>query len=286
MRSLVWLLPLGLLVVACGRTTTDSQSTDALAVSGEACATMGATAPAADGCNTCSCAEDGWVCTEEACLEPECTAGAVKDDGCNTCSCAEGGTWTCTERDCPVEPACEPGDRKDADDGCNSCHCTERGTWGCTLVYCEAPECAPPKELPADVACVAVIAYGQSPSTGACCVYPSPCHVPDDWTAYNTLEECEGTCTPGAQKTAEDGCNTCTCAEDGTWGGCTEIACPVAACSGPDEPQVQGGCFGPPAFARSESTGDCCYLSAACGETEGWVNFETQAECETWDNGQ
>jgi len=132
---------------------------------------------------------------------------------------------------CPPDPACEEGETKDADDGCNSCFCTERGTWACTLVYCGEPQCAPARELPADVACVAVIAYGQEPNSGLCCEYPSPCQVPDGWTPFNTLEECEGSCTPGATKTADDGCNTCTCADDGTWGGCTEIACPPG--SGP-----------------------------------------------------
>src|SRR5688500_5746508 len=99
MRSFTWLLftgllPLGLALVACGRITTDPPSNDVLPTTGNACGTKGTTALAADGCNRCSCTEEG--------------------------------TWSCTELDCPADPSsCEEGDTKYADDGCNTCTCSE-----------------------------------------------------------------------------------------------------------------------------------------------------------------
>jgi len=278
MRSLSWLLSLGLVVgglvvSACGGATSGPQSSDTHAVSGQACAEPGATAPAMDGCNDCTCGDDGWACTKRACPDtgacidgetkgddcsscscldggwvcidfacnPDpgelCTQDDVKDagDGCNTCSCNSEGTWSCTRSACV--DTCTEGDTKPADDGCNTCSCRDN-TWLCTLSVCEDPadpECAPAKELPADVACVAVIAYARAPDTAVCCQYPSPCQVPDGWTSFNTLEECqvgEEACDAGSQKPADDGCNTCSCTDAGDWA-CTEIACPEGvACGG------------------------------------------------------
>ena len=70
-----------------------------------------------------------------------CEEGDIQDDGCNTCSCLEG-SWSCTDRACPdptggdPEPECEPGDTRLADDGCNTCGCTEDGFWACTQIGC------------------------------------------------------------------------------------------------------------------------------------------------------
>jgi hypothetical protein len=70
----------------------------------------GDTFPASDGCNMCSCGEDGNVsCTEIACAPDTCVYdGRVypvggtfpSTDGCNTCSCGEGGQVACTKRAC------------------------------------------------------------------------------------------------------------------------------------------------------------------------------------------
>jgi len=73
----------------------------------------------------------------------ECSDGDTKpaDDGCNTCTCDENGNWACTEMAC-VAPSdagaeqCSAGDTKPADDGCNSCTCDENGNWGCTEMGC------------------------------------------------------------------------------------------------------------------------------------------------------
>jgi hypothetical protein len=290
MRYLSSLLSLGLFLVACGGTTADPQASDMLAVSGQACADPGMTATAMDGCNTCTCGEDGWACTRQACppgdvceegdskasadgcnacgcvdgawacttvdcSEPaDCAEGDTKtaDDGCNKCSCSADGTWACTDMACG--DICAPGDTKDAGDGCNTCGCTDDGLWACTLIACEEPgdrECAPAKEPLDGALCVTVIAYGRS-ADGLCCMYPTPCEVPDGYTSFNTLEECEGidgSCTPGEQK--DEDCNSCTCEEGGTWA-CTEKACAV------DEGVACGGWLG-----------DTCGEAEYCAYEEG-----------------
>ena len=91
-----------------------------------------------DGCNTCTCTDDGfWACTEIGCEPTECEPGDTRDaeDGCNTCSCDDAGMWACTDQACETE--CEPGDTQPAKDGCNTCFCDDDGTWGsCTEIAC------------------------------------------------------------------------------------------------------------------------------------------------------
>jgi cysteine-rich repeat protein len=96
----------------------------------------GDTMPSDDGCNTCTCTDGGWACTEKASDGPvACEDGESKPagDGCNTCSC-EDGNWLCTEIGCPNE--CQPGDVKMEE--CNSCECYEGG-WVCTDAACPDP---------------------------------------------------------------------------------------------------------------------------------------------------
>jgi hypothetical protein len=50
----------------------------------------GATAPAADGCNTCSCANGAWACTEKMCGQ-EASCGGIAGLACSpTAYCAYG----------------------------------------------------------------------------------------------------------------------------------------------------------------------------------------------------
>lgn len=292
MRASWILASLGLFLIACGGTTEPPSSMHTQPAPGIACSDVGMTAPADDGCNTCTCTEDGWtctliycgdpavcepgdskvaddgcnscgcsedgtwVCTEIGCVGDEaCTPGSEKpaDDGCNMCSCESDGTWACTDLDC--SPECDPGEQKDAEDGCNSCWCSDEGRWNCTLVYCGEPTepgaCPPPPLPEEDTVCAAVIAYGRS-ADGTCCTFPSPCQVPEGWSPFNTLEECEAgpepsNCDPGATK--DDGCNTCSCTDGGEWA-CTEIAC--------EEPKGCGGWLG-----------DTCSESEYCAYEEG-----------------
>jgi len=65
--------------------------------------------PAGDGCNTCTCQDNGGVvCTELAC-QITCTyAGQTytagesfpKGDGCNECTCLNDGSVSCTDEPC------------------------------------------------------------------------------------------------------------------------------------------------------------------------------------------
>lgn len=289
MRASRFLVAFGVCLVGC--MTDGTSGMHEQPAPGVACSPVGETAPAEDGCNTCTCGEDGWYCTLLFCAPTEsCEAGDTQEagDGCNSCTCTEGGDWACTDVACEEPTTCTPGDQKEADDGCNSCTCiedgsgwacTERacepepctegevmdagdgcnscvcydGSWSCTLAIC-VEECPAAAEVPDDVACVAIIGYGKVPETGACCEYPSPCHVPEGLEPFNSLEECNGgggeeACTPGDTKDAEDGCNTCSCSDDGQWL-CTLIAC--------EEPVGCGGWLG-----------DTCTKDEYCAYEEG-----------------
>jgi hypothetical protein len=95
-------------------------------------------------CNTCSCEDGHWACTEIACDptvgDDGTTDGGTCDpaddpsDECNSCSCHDG-HWACTEIAC--EPTgvgtCDPADNPT--NGCNACGC-EHGEWTCTAEEC------------------------------------------------------------------------------------------------------------------------------------------------------
>jgi hypothetical protein len=88
---------------------------------------IGASFPAADGCNTCSCTEEGVACTLIACLpKPQPDAGAG-DAGPAPVSCEHGGK---TYAD---------GESFPSTDGCNTCTCSQAG------VACTKRACLPPK---------------------------------------------------------------------------------------------------------------------------------------------
>jgi len=82
-----------------------------------------------------------------------CEPGDTKMEDCNTCSC-EDGLWACTEIGCGNDdsgsggsgngdsssgddPDCDPED--DPSDECNSCSC-DAGLWSCTAQACADPE--------------------------------------------------------------------------------------------------------------------------------------------------
>jgi len=125
----------------------------------------GATFPAADGCNTCSCSTAGMTCTTTACplTDGGATMGGCRpgqDQTCNenpaisslrgkcqpdgTCVCASGAPNPTTGR-CP-DPitGCEihPGEvlpfgtTFTCADGCNYCHCSMGGTVDKTVIGC------------------------------------------------------------------------------------------------------------------------------------------------------
>jgi hypothetical protein len=151
----------------------------------------GETVPAPDGCNTCTCQDDGTaICTRLACVtscEYMGQSFAIGDtfpagDGCNTCECTSDGNVACTHMACVATctwngQTYPVGASFPAGDGCNTCECMPDGNVGCTAVWC-----------------------------GDGCVYAG--------TSYQV----------GESFPALDGCNTCTC-EPGGVVGCTKIAC-------------------------------------------------------------
>ncbi|WP_437688806.1 hypothetical protein [Sorangium sp. So ce176] len=108
----------------------------------------GDTFPDDDGCNSCSCTEDGTI----ACTDMECISGCTFDGvtyaagekfpaDCNTCECQEDGTLLCTLISCfdgcihdGIDHA--PGESFPASDGCNTCTCGEDGSVACTEEVC------------------------------------------------------------------------------------------------------------------------------------------------------
>ncbi|PCC68073.1 Myxococcus cysteine-rich repeat-containing protein [Nannocystis exedens] len=109
--------------------------------SGNVACQEGETKPAEDGCNTCTCHDGGWACTEIAC-DGLCEEGATKpaEDGCNTCTCHDN-SWACTEIACPATEGptaecgdgalqapeeCDDGNTKDGD-GCSAMCAIEGG---------------------------------------------------------------------------------------------------------------------------------------------------------------
>ena len=120
----------GLLGAACDPKTIGDET------AGNLVCKQGETKPAGDGCNTCSCVNGDWACTEIAC--GECQDGETKPagDGCNTCGCVDG-MWACTLIGCNSTdgPVCNDGDMMPAGDGCNTCTC-QGGIWACTEIGC------------------------------------------------------------------------------------------------------------------------------------------------------
>ncbi len=116
---------------------------------------------AADGCNTCTCLEEGEACTERACPESPCgerEVGEIWDheDGCNQCACTERGV-ACTDEFCggpgrgDVLQAC--GSDRDCEDGsfCEPIHEAHGGRVGlhddlqvCLPADCHDGDACPP----------------------------------------------------------------------------------------------------------------------------------------------
>lgn len=201
--------------------------------------------PADDACNTCSCQDGTWLCTKAPCVQPSCEEGATTNDGCNSCICQQG-AWSCTDVYCP--PPCEDGTVKAAGDGCNTCECMV-GEWSCTELACAEPSCKVPDELP-DQNCQGNELFARAAGTDACCAL---CYSLPDYRYYDSMEACEASkvCTPGAVKYADDECNTCECAWDGTWV-CTAADCQPTYCGG-----FSGSCAEDEFCAYEANMGGC-----------------------------
>jgi hypothetical protein len=111
---------------------------------------LGATFPASDGCNRCTCGDDSTVsCTEKACLDgglpdgpppgppgqdgpprPATDAAGPRADSAGPPSDAATGTCQAGGR------VYQPGESFPAEDGCNTCVCLPDGQGACTRKAC------------------------------------------------------------------------------------------------------------------------------------------------------
>lgn len=189
----------------------------------------GATFPAADGCNTCTCQANGVACTTKGCPTdgPPGTDGAATvdgafdggSDGASSCSYA-GKTYAVGETF--------------AIDGCNKCSCGADGKASCTSIACQ--------DASADVGGLCVYngasrKEGETfPATDGC----NTCSCSAGLIACTkkacptdaSVSDGGGTCqyqgiTYAVKDTfpASDGCNTCTCTSGGL-AACTVLTCP------------------------------------------------------------
>lgn len=185
----------------------------------------------ADGCNDCTCTENGVAaCTLRFCFSEvdavpyrkkrdspaKCVPGTSFKSGCNDCVCSANGVPSCKlgycssgpalqyrkKRDAPAKQECVPGTSFKSADGCNDCFCSDNGMAACTLRFCfpdaEAVQQRSKRDATADKKCVAGTSY-----------------------------------------THADGCNTCVCGPDGVPTVCTTMFCfndPRIRRSANDEP--------------------------------------------------
>lgn len=134
------------LLVGCGPTV-DDEAADGCLV-GDDIYLPGETFTAPDGCNTCTCGDDGAA----ACTEMACTAGCFYDgeyydvgesidgyDDCNSCFCESDGSVACTTMACPTTCTYDgqvynPGDEFEPIGGSmcgNMCTCLDSGEVFC-----------------------------------------------------------------------------------------------------------------------------------------------------------
>jgi hypothetical protein len=74
----------------------------------------GDTKPADDGCNTCTCSRNSWLCTQRACV---CKNGDTMQMDCNGCVCMSG-SWACTTGACGKRCGAFAGSTCAADEYC------------------------------------------------------------------------------------------------------------------------------------------------------------------------
>lgn len=133
-------------------------------------------------CNTCTCMDGQWACTEIGC-EPDtgndddaaCDPLQDPSDDCNECSCVAG-EWACTDLGCGgstghIDFDCDPDE--DQSNECIACECLASGQWLCSdscahpVELCEASD--PTDPLTVDEAIVAGDTLTVSVSHGGGC---------------------------------------------------------------------------------------------------------------------
>ncbi len=230
-----------------------------------------------DGCNVCTCTKGGVACTGRVCpTTRNCTVGGIVhapgeswSDGCNSCSCGENGDVGCTARICPPDFCTYQGvTHKIGDtwksDSCTSCSCDAQGIASCKNT-CDCPEvlCSP-----APVGCryTGTDAKGCATCTDLKCdcpqiecpAPPAGCHYAstNDETGCRTCGrlECTKSCNYNGQvlnvgQTVKiSACGSCTCTASG------EVQCQVNPAD----------CAAPPPGCHYTGSNDSC----SCGKLE------------------
>lgn len=224
--------------------------------------------PAGDGLNTCTCPgsglKSGAKCTEFRCPaapttgQPDdgiadgemCCAGTLftADDGCNTCVCPASGRRSaakCTRMQCFLPPPsaveCTPHVAFPKGDGANTCTCPESGKKAdanCTKLQCPA---APPLSDGGDL-------------NG------------DDKDKDVGLGA--DVCCRGMLVTADDGCNTCVCPENGVR---SDARCTKMRCLFP--PRDLDECVPFVAFPKGDGVNTCTCPKSGLTREAGCTSF-------------
>eukprot|EP01084_Bolivina_argentea_P276356 471544_1 len=210
-------------------------------------------------------------------------------DGCNTCSCNDNGIAMCTLQYCEIDTyeeaicnQCKSGYIKQYDecvpidcnscksyfDGCNECMCNEGALLaGCTKKYCA--------DGGTDMKCnICVNGYELNEEETECVEISTT--IQPDTTGVN----CD-ICTSG---TYFDGCNTCNCDDNGMTM-CTEMACVTMGdpyCISHETVGCNTCPFG--RFFDGCNECECNNGTAACAEENTCVDDNKQSRCMMNDN--
>jgi hypothetical protein len=192
------------------------------------------TAQCADGTvaaptGACVKSADGTCAWEVPTCAASCTPGATKpaDDGCNQCTCSQSGEWECTLMGCvdPSGNSCvydgkihTEGETYPSTSPCNTCTC-KNGENICTRNACTDPNACTLEECGGRPKCA--IYTCQDGSMAGCL---DNCYRDSSGTCHWEIRTCPTACTAGDKKIADDGCNECTCSDSGTWS-CTDMFC-------------------------------------------------------------
>ena len=211
---------------------------------------------ASDGCNACTCREDGQViCTLRACRQPgtpcdakvqtckttpvtmdKSTPMLVKCEGkleeCQakygTCTCG----WIEVDQFCVYNGQMhKTGEQFTASDGCNACTCRADGSIACTQRACPPTStcdetinrCYPQTANVGSVKCVDTYASCVAKYGRCDCGYEEPPSPRVGCTYNNTIHK------DGESFPADDGCNQCSCTNGALR--CTLMACRPLDCT-------------------------------------------------------
>jgi len=172
-----------------------------------------------DGTVTLVCEEDENNDCAQVCVvdDRRLNVGETFSDGCNTCTCLEDGNVACTERACT--DGCfyngteyRVGDSFPADDGCNTCFCGEDGNVGCSEMACPVDLCGealcdsiPPE---CDEGTIPAVQFGCW--TGEC-IDEEICRAPADLCGPAFCDMAPPVCEDSQIPAVQNGCYTGEC---------------------------------------------------------------------------